>query len=397
MKFFHVNRRVVALLAVILPLLVLMLYVALRSGPLAPVPVTVTTVAERMITPALFGIGTVESRYTYQIGPTTTGRIRQINVQVGDRVQQGQLIGEMDPVDLDDRITAQEAGLRRAEAVVTAAVAQIRETTARMDYAEKQASRYEQLLEARVASREVVEAKQQEQRVAEASHAVAQANLDAARRELARVHADREGLIRQRANLRLIAPAAGLVIARNADPGTTVVAGQSVVEVIDPASLWVHVRFDQLHVSGLRAGQSAQIVIRSRGEDQLTGQVLRVEPLADAVTEEALAKVAFASLPKRLPSLGELAEVTVALAQLPAAPTVPNASIRRVNGRLGVWLLDADRLRFNPVQVGAADLDGWTQIRTGLKGGERVVAYSQRALDSHSRVKIVEQLDGVSP
>ncbi len=397
MKFFHVNRRVVALLAVLLPLLVLMLYVALRSGPLAPVPVTVTTVAERVITPALFGIGTVESRYTYQIGPTTTGRISQINVQVGDRVQQGQLIGEMDPVDLDDRITGQEAGLRRAEAMVQAAVAQVRETTARMDYAEKQASRYEQLLEARVASREVVEAKQQEQRVAEATHVVAQANLDAARRELARVHADREGLIRQRANLRLIAPAEGLVIARNADPGTTVVAGQSVVEVIDPASLWVHVRFDQLHVSGLRAGQSAQIVLRSRAEDQLAGQVLRVEPLADAVTEEALAKVAFVSLPKRLPSLGELAEVTVALAQLPVAPTVPNASIQRVNGRLGVWLLDADRLRFNPVQVGAADLDGWTQIRTGLTGGERIVAYSQRALDSHSRVKIVEQLDGVSP
>ena len=397
MKFIHVNRRVVALLAVLLPLLVLMLYVALRSGPLAPVPVTVTTVAERVITPALFGIGTVESRYTYQIGPTTTGRIRQINVQVGDRVQQGQLIGEMDPVDLDDRITAQEAGLRRAEAMVQAAVAQVRETTARMDYAEKQVKRYEQLLQARVASREVVEAKQQEQQVTEASHAVARANLDAARRGLAQVHAEREGLIRQRANLRLIAPAEGLVSARNADPGTTVVAGQSVVEVIDPDSLWVHVRFDQLHISGLRAGQSAQIVLRSQAEEWLAGQVLRVEPLADAVTEEALAKVAFASLPKRLPSLGELAEVTVALPQLPAAPAVPNASIQRVNGRLGVWLLDADRLRFTPVQVGATDLDGWTQIRTGLKGGEQVVAYSQRALDSHSRVKIVEQLDGVSP
>jgi multidrug resistance efflux pump len=44
-------------------------------------------------------------------------------------------------------------------------------------------------------------------------------------------------LVTQRGNLRLIAPADGLVSSRDADPGTTVVAGQAVVEVIDPESL----------------------------------------------------------------------------------------------------------------------------------------------------------------
>ena len=234
MTFLSVNRRVVALLAVIVPLLVLMVYVALRSGPLAPIPVTVTTAESRSITPSLFGIGTVESRYTYRIGPTVAGRIKQVAVQVGDRVQQGQLLGEMDPVDLDDRIAAQGAALKRTESVVQAAEAQVREASARKAYAENQANRYEQLLQARTASEEAVEGKRQERQVTEAGLAAARANLDASRQELARVHADREGLIRQRANLRLIAPVGGLVAARNADPGTTVVAGQSVVEVIDP-------------------------------------------------------------------------------------------------------------------------------------------------------------------
>lgn len=397
MTFLSVNRRVLALLAVIVPLLVLMVYVALRSGPLAPIPVTVTTAESRSITPSLFGIGTVESRYTYRIGPTVAGRIKQVAVQVGDRVQQGQLLGEMDPVDLDDRIAAQGAALKRAESVVQAADAQVREASARKAYAENQANRYEQLLQARTASEEAVEGKRQERQVTEAGLAAARANLDAARQELARVRADREGLIQQRANLRLIAPVGGLVAARNADPGTTVVAGQSVVEVIDPASLWIQVRFDQLRVSGLRAGLPAQIVLRSREGERLAGRVLRVEPMADAVTEETLAKVTLAALPKRLPSLGELAEVTVALSPLPATPAVPNASIQRVDGRLGVWLLAADRLRFAPVKVGAVDLEGWTQIRDGLKAGDRVIVYSQRALNSRSRVKVVERLEGVSP
>src|SRR5574340_320585 len=129
MKFPSLNRRMLALLAVIVPLLILLVYVALRSGPLAPIPVTVTKVEKTSIAPALFGIGTVEARYTYRIGPTVAGRIKQVVVQVGDRVRQGQLLGEMDPVDLDDRIAAQGAALKRAESVVQAADAQVREAS----------------------------------------------------------------------------------------------------------------------------------------------------------------------------------------------------------------------------------------------------------------------------
>lgn len=128
----------------------------------------------------------------------------------------------------------------------------------------------------------------------------------------------------------MIAPVRGLVAARNADPGTTVVAGQSVVEVIDPASLWINVRFDQLRVSGLRAGLPVQIVLRSQEGIRFAGRVLRLEPMADAVTEETLAKVIFDALPKRLPPVGELAEVTVAMSALPETPVLPNASVQRV-------------------------------------------------------------------
>lgn len=397
MKFLSINRRMLALLAVVVPLLALLIYVALRSGPLAPIPVTVTTAESRSIAPALFGIGTVEARFTYRIGPTFAGRIKRVEVQVGDMVKSGQLLGEMDPVDLDNRIAAQDAALKRGEAVVLAAKALVRETLVRKNYAENQASRYEQLLQVRTVSEEVVEGKRQERQVTEESFAAARANLDAARQESARIYADREGLIQQRANLRLIAPVRGLVAARNADPGTTVVAGQSVVEVIDPASLWINVRFDQLRVSGLRAGLPVQIVLRSQEGIRFAGRVLRLEPMADAVTEETMAKVIFDALPKRLPPVGELAEVTVAMSELPETLVLPNASVQRVDGRLGVWLIEEDELRFTPIKMGATDLDGRVQILEGIKAGEHVVVYSQRALGPRSRVKIVERLEGVSP
>lgn len=375
------QKRTLALLAVLVPLLALFVYVALRSGPLAPVSVVLATVENKSLSPALFGIGTVEARYTYKIGPTFAGRVKRLAVHVGESVKAGQVLGEMDPVDLDDRIRAQEAILKRA-------TAQLSETQARRDYAQTQALRYEQLLKARSTSEEVAATKQQELLVAEAG-------LTAAREDLSRSRAERKALEAQRSNLLLIAPVDGLVVARDADPGTTVVAGQAVVELIDPGALWVNVRFDQIRARGLAAGLSARITLRSQAGDLQSGRVLRLEPLADAVTEEKLAKVVFNRIPDPMPPIGELAEITIALPALAAAPVIPDAAVHRINGRLGVWQVTNGDLRFTPVSLGIADLEGRVQVRKGLKTGDRVVAYSENALNEHSRIHVVDRIPGV--
>ena len=57
-----------------------------RSGPLAPIKVTVDEVVEADLTPTLFGIGTVEARRSYQIGPTVASRVQSVFVDVGEAV-----------------------------------------------------------------------------------------------------------------------------------------------------------------------------------------------------------------------------------------------------------------------------------------------------------------------
>ena len=383
MKRLPIKGRTLALLAVILPLLALFIYVGLRSGPLAPVAVTVAKVESRALTPALFGIGTVEARYTYRIGPTIAGRVKTLNVHVGDLVRAQQLLGEMDPVDLDDRVRSQEAVLKRAQATV-------REAEARLAYANTQAKRYEQLFAVRSSSEEARTTKRQEAQIADAA-------LAAARQELARARSDREALMSQRSNLRLVAPVDGVVSMRDAEPGTTVVAGQAVVEVIDASSLWVNVRFDQISATGLAQDLPARIVLRSRGGQALPGRVLRVELKADAITEELLAKVVFEGRPEPLPPVGELAEVTVELPPVASAPTIPNAAVRREGDKLGVWQVADGDLRFVVLKLGVADLDGYVQVREGLVEGDQVVLYSEKALTTRSRVHVVERIAGVSP
>ena len=195
MKRLPIKIRTLALISILVPLFALFVYVAFRSGPLAPVSIVLTTVENKSLSPALFGIGTIEARYTYKIGPTFAGRVKSLDVHVGEHVKAGQVLGEMDPVDLDGRIKAQDATLKRANA-------QISEAQVRKNYAKTQALRYEQLLKAGYTSEEVADAKRQELLVAEAA-------LTGAREELSRVRSEREALEAQRSNLSLIAPEIG--------------------------------------------------------------------------------------------------------------------------------------------------------------------------------------------
>lgn len=373
-----IKLRRLILFAALAPLVLLFFYVVLRSGPLAPVEVTLATVSTQTIRPAVFGVGTVEARYSYQVGPTAAGRIKQLQVQVGDRVRAGQLLGEMDPVDLNDRLQAQQAAIKRAEANVL-------DAEARQRYAHAQAKRYGELLPLKATSEEIVSAKWQELQTADAA-------LVAAREERSRLQSEYTGLRSQQGNLRLVAPVAGLVTLRGAEPGTTVVAGQTVVELIDPASVWINTRFDQIAANGLKAGLPARIELRSRKGTLLSGSIARIEPKADSITEEVLAKVLFARVPENLPPLGELAEVTVDLPPAAATLVLPNAALHRLDNRTGVWRVSKAGVEFVAVKPGATDLDGRVQILEGLQNGDQVVLYSAKALTRKSRIKLVEKL-----
>ncbi len=393
MKKGSTRGRTLPIAAVLLPLGALFVYVMMNSGPFAPVSVTVTEVRDREISPALYGIGVVDSRAVHRIGATSPGRLLRLDVHVGERVAAGQTLGAMDPVDMKERIEAQTAAVRRLESVVAAAGARVSETAARKEYAETQARRYENLLKTKAVSVEAADAKRQERLVTAAAWSSAHADAEAARAELARSEADLKALLARKDELVLVSPVDGLVASREAEPGTTVVAGQTVLQVVEEA-LWISVRFDQASASGLGAGLPADIVLRSRPDEIFPGSILRIEPLADAVTEELLAKAVFEKTPSVLPPLGELAEVTVRLPALPEGPVVPDASLQRFKGRVGVWTMENGLIAFRPVTVGRRDLNGFVRILEGLSGGERVVVYSMKALTPRSRVKVVERLGG---
>jgi HlyD family secretion protein len=385
MNSIRVSRRTLAIVAVLVPLVGLLGYVALRSGPLAPVAVTVVKVEDRALRPAIFGVGNVEARQVHRIGPTAPGRLLRLSAEVGDTVKVGQLLGEMDPVDNDDRLRSQEALVRR-----TAAMLRMRHL-ATLTLPPRRAGMSSCLPKRRPV-------KNCWRRVTARSatgHSLAQcssARGPSAMHSPTFRHCDHNAPVFAWCHL-----INGVVTSREIEPGTTVVAGQAVIEVIDPKTLWINTRFDQVSAGGLAAAQPAQIALRSRRSPPLDGQVQRTELRADVVTEELLAKISFKALPEPLPPIGERAEVTVYLPELSKGPVIPNAAVQRQGKQVGVWVANGERVGFIPVKLGRADLSGHVQVLDGLKAGDAIVLFSEKALTERSRVNVVERLTGATP
>ena len=386
------NRRSTFILAG-LALLLAFLWVLARSGPLAPVRVTVVQVARADLAPMLFGIGVVEARRSYLIGPTTAGRVRRVAVDVGETVTTGQLLAEMDPVDLDQRLAATGAAAARAKSTVDTAAAQLADSIARHEVAAANARRYADLRQKGFVSSSATEGKSQELKSAAAQIAAAEASLAGARQDLARLKAERDAAQQQRANLRLLAPADGVVTARDAEAGSTVVAGQAVLRLVAGDSLWVKLRLDQHRSAGLQVGLPAEIVLRSRPGQVFAGKVARIELLSDSVTEERIAQLSFETQPANV-SVGEMSEATLRLPGIKQALVLPNAALRQQGGKTGVWVQAAEGLRFVAVKTGVSGADGRVQILDGLKEGDAVIVHSERGLDENSRIKVVPALVG---
>jgi HlyD family secretion protein len=255
--------RKVWLAGVGLALLLAFVWLASRTGPLAPIRITVTQATRGDLQPTLFGIGTVQARRDYLIGPTVAGRVKRVLVDVGDAVVPGQALAEMDPVDLDARLESADAAVARGRSAVASAQAQIGDARARLALAAAEVSRYQALGAQGFVGPSVVDAKRQQQQSAQAQLVAADSALAGASHDVNRLQAERAAAGQQRANLRLLAPAAGVVTSRDAEPGSTVVAGQAVLRLMDPTSLWVSTRLDQNRAAGLREGLPARVTLRS--------------------------------------------------------------------------------------------------------------------------------------
>lgn len=377
----------IILLAVLL--IAIFVWAILTQGPLAPVKVTSEKIQKGTLDAEVFGVGLVEARRSYNISSVMTGRIKSLLVDQGDQVKAGQVLVELDPIDLDDKLAGSRLMAERSGYSVKVAEAQLKQAQSQDKTLSAVYKRYAELHAGGFVSQEMLDAKLNEKTSALAAMEAAAATMAAARRDHARTQLDATGMGSLRDQTRLTSPVDGIVTVKLLEQGVTVVPGQTVLQVIAPDDLWIKTRIEQKQSGLIRTGQKAGIVLRSRPQTSVPGTVERIDLISDAVTEERIVNVAAAGMNA---SLGEQAEVTIKLPALQNARFLSTAAVKRINQQDGVWVLQDGRARFKPVRTGISTLDGRTQILDGVSDSDEVVVYSQQAIKADSKLKVVAEV-----
>jgi RND family efflux transporter MFP subunit len=342
-----------------------------RFGRAVPVPVV--EAAAGRVTQRVVGPATLAARVPVTLAARITATVVEMRVDVGDMVRRGQVLALLDDRDLAARrgvVGGQQAALARNIGAAAAAVAKAQ---ADLELARSRQQRDAELLRTGFVSQAALDASNAALQAAAAS--LENARAAHAAREAEALALTQEGRYADTvlSFTRLAAPMDGVVIARQAEVGATVVPGTALLRLVDPATLWMAMRVDESVVGRVQVGQPA--TIRMRTGETLAGKVARIARQSDAATRELDVHVAFDTPPQRF-AIDQEAEIAIATGEAEGV-VVPLAALTRDGqGRPGVLVVAGSRSEFRPVRFGASDGER-VLVASGLAAGERIVARAE--------------------
>lgn len=224
------------------------------------------------------------------------GQILDITADVGDRVEQGQVLTRIDDsisastvVEAEAEVAALQSEVASLEADVNDARAQVEQAQLELKQAQSDATRTNQLFEQGAISEQ--EAELDRTAVGTAKQTLQSAQQQVANRASAVVAAQRrvaaqEALVAQEQQRQsftvLTSPVTGSVLERVLEPGDLAQAGDEVLRLGDFSQIQVQVQISELELAGIRTGQTAQVRLDALPEQTFTGEVTQISLAADA-------------------------------------------------------------------------------------------------------------------
>jgi HlyD family secretion protein len=219
------------------------------------------------------------------VSPKTSGRIRELTVREGDRVEAGAVIAVLDDEQVRAREQQAEAMVRQAEARVAAAEAQLAQAEASYAQAKWDRDAFTELFRKELIAEQQARQAQNNERTqaavvvtARRQVTAAQADADHARAQLAEARANRS-------DLRVIAPFSGTVATRTAEPGEVVTAGTPVITLIDLSRVYLRAFVPEGQIGRVRLDQPARVYLDSAPKQPVDAVVSRIDPQATFTPE----------------------------------------------------------------------------------------------------------------
>jgi len=315
--------------------------------------------------------GYVTARRAATVSSKVTGKVMEVLVEEGKKVEEGQVLARLDASNI-------EAGFRLAQAQLDASRTFLEETKPNLVFAQRELKRFTDLAATKIVSDSDLRKAEMESRALDARLVRQTSEITIREREVEQWKQQLDDMI-------IRAPFAGVVTAKNAQPGemiSTMSAGgftrTGICTIVDMTSLEIEVDVNESFINRIQPQQPVEATLDAYPDWRIPGKVIAIIPTADRQKATVKVRVGFDQLDDRI--LPDMA-VKVAFRSVDdgkAAPAsgsviVPKAAIQNRDDRDVVWVVRDGRVERRAVTIAQTNGDEST-IAAGLSAGEKVVA-----------------------
>jgi len=337
----------------------------------------------------LTGVVAPDEARVGHIVPLAQGVVERIFVKLGDRVEKGHALVELDNVEMGE-LAGQH--LRVA--------AQLQTANAKLGVAQRSLERAEHLLKVEAISQREYDERGAQYDEAQAEVASQKAELLQVDQKLRRFGLKNDAI----QNLKDTTEASATPLSRNVvrapfdgiitkfyvAPGELVTSEKEIFTLVDPSSVWVVADVYQKDIGRIGTGGPCEVSVSSYPETKFTGTVTYISDFLDPDSRTAKLRCVVANRDGRL-KLDMFANVTIPSKQSRTALVVPSAAVQQVENERAIFVqTDATHFEKREVETGSA-IGQWVEVRSGVHRGEKVAAKGAFYVKS---VFLKEQLSG---
>jgi len=295
------------------------------------------------------GVGSVGAKDIYRIGSLYGGKVASFDINEGDFIKKGELIAQIDSVDLGDKISEQEASIKKLENDTHSLMLEQQSAKLQYDYQEDIFEKNKHLFKNKTIS-------EQDFNKYTINRDVAKLTVDAIGFKIAslkslieQTRATIDGLKQRLKRYTIIAPVEGYIVKKLISNHQIINPNQTLIEIVNPKDVWVETHIDTRISGEVKIGNPATIKLRSSSQIY-QGIVTNIKPINNEVTNEREIDVSFKQLP--LPFyLAEQAIVDIQKSQLTNITRIPLKALDIERERSGVWVAREGRVTFKPIEI----------------------------------------------
>lgn len=349
-------------------------------APAAPVAVQAARVELKDLANTITIAGELRAYREVDLHAKVAGYLRSILVDIGDQVQAGQVIAQLEAPEQEQERAQAEAAEKRARLEIERAKGDLARAEATVRLRQGQFQRLDNVARARpnlIAKQEIDDARAHLDE-AQAQSAALKGNLAAVEQQVLIAHSALARVEAMGAYLTITAPFAGVITQRFADPGAMIQAGTAsqsqarpVVRLAEIDRLRLVVPVPEALVATIQPGSPLNGVVAA-AQQTIMGRVARYSSSINSVSRSMETQIDVPNTGRKLKP-GMMAEITFPTAQAHQALAVPVQAARERDGKSFVLVVNTQSLvEERAVHKGLETADK-VQLLDGVREGELVI------------------------